>query len=535
MHLMYFTEQPMSAYPEDEGPQVRRHRAHVLQPALRSGRPAAGSTTSTSSTTGWPRNVGFDGIMLNEHHNAPFCMQAKCNVFASILAAMTKRVKIVLLGNPAAARRQPGAAGRGAGDDRHGLARAPRVRLRARRRPGAARHRRQPGLQPRALRGGARPDRQGVDPARAVPLGGHALPAPRGEPVGGAAAEAAPARVDSGRAQQGDDHLGGEEALPVHRAQHRDRGDQEDLGAVRSGGARRPATPAAPSTAATSSAATSPRPRRRRWRTRASSCGCRASSPASRIRCGRARPATSRRRYRTRLRRVRGRAPLESARRGLRGPDQQTSRSSPARRRPSSRSSAACSRRRGRPSSASGRADGFVSSADTRTCIRLLGEEVLPAVREIGKELGLWSPFEANAPVSIAFPDPATPARERVHDSSHDIPGGFLMPVRSCLGALLLVFVVVSAAPPARAATEPGTMVWGLHVTLVSRWLDPGETEALITPFMVLYALHDALVKPMPGGHQHAEPRRVVDRVEGRAHLRVRPAQERASSTTAIR
>src|SRR5437773_3792667 len=38
--------------------------------------------------------------MLNEHHNAPFCMQAKCNIFASILAAMTKRVKIVLLGNP---------------------------------------------------------------------------------------------------------------------------------------------------------------------------------------------------------------------------------------------------------------------------------------------------------------------------------------------------------------------------------------------------------------------------------------------------
>jgi alkanesulfonate monooxygenase SsuD/methylene tetrahydromethanopterin reductase-like flavin-dependent oxidoreductase (luciferase family) len=38
--------------------------------------------------------------MLNEHHNAPFCMQAKCNVFASILAAATKKPKIVLLGNP---------------------------------------------------------------------------------------------------------------------------------------------------------------------------------------------------------------------------------------------------------------------------------------------------------------------------------------------------------------------------------------------------------------------------------------------------
>jgi len=47
--------------------------------------------------------------------------------------------------------------------------------------------------------------------------------------------------------------------------------------------------------------------------------------------------------------------------------------------------------------------DGFVSHEDAKTCIRLLGQEVLPAVREMGKELGLWSPFEANAPVSIAY------------------------------------------------------------------------------------------------------------------------------------
>ena len=43
--------------------------------------------------------LGFDGIMLNEHHNAPFCMQARTNIFASILAAVTKNVKIVILGN----------------------------------------------------------------------------------------------------------------------------------------------------------------------------------------------------------------------------------------------------------------------------------------------------------------------------------------------------------------------------------------------------------------------------------------------------
>jgi peptide/nickel transport system substrate-binding protein len=35
---------------------------------------------------------------------------------------------------------------------------------------------------------------------------------------------------------------------------------------------------------------------------------------------------------------------------------------------------------------------------------------------------------------------------------------------------------------------------------LATRWLDTAETDAEITPFMVMYALHDALVKPMPGG-----------------------------------
>jgi peptide/nickel transport system substrate-binding protein len=63
----------------------------------------------------------------------------------------------------------------------------------------------------------------------------------------------------------------------------------------------------------------------------------------------------------------------------------------------------------------------------------------------------------------------------------------------------LLLLVLVAVVSPAVAAPE-GTLTIGLHVTLVSRWLDPGETEALITPFMVLYALHDGLVKPMPGG-----------------------------------
>jgi alkanesulfonate monooxygenase SsuD/methylene tetrahydromethanopterin reductase-like flavin-dependent oxidoreductase (luciferase family) len=44
--------------------------------------------------------VGFDGIMINEHHTAPFCMQASINVTGAILAKITKRAKILMLGNP---------------------------------------------------------------------------------------------------------------------------------------------------------------------------------------------------------------------------------------------------------------------------------------------------------------------------------------------------------------------------------------------------------------------------------------------------
>jgi len=46
--------------------------------------------------------------------------------------------------------------------------------------------------------------------------------------------------------------------------------------------------------------------------------------------------------------------------------------------------------------------DGKVSHEDGKNCIRLLGKEVLPRLREIGKGLGLNSPFEANTPVSLA-------------------------------------------------------------------------------------------------------------------------------------
>ena len=42
-------------------------------------------------------------------------------------------------------------------------------------------------------------------------------------------------------------------------------------------------------------------------------------------------------------------------------------------------------------------------------------------------------------------------------------------------------------------------MTWAVHISLAPTWFDPAETPGIGTPFMILYALHDALVKPMPG------------------------------------
>jgi peptide/nickel transport system substrate-binding protein len=68
---------------------------------------------------------------------------------------------------------------------------------------------------------------------------------------------------------------------------------------------------------------------------------------------------------------------------------------------------------------------------------------------------------------------------------------------------VLLRGTVLFAPFPALAQSgkpAPGEMRWALHVTLAARWLDPAETEAFSTPFMVMYAVHDAMLKPMPAG-----------------------------------
>ena len=64
--------------------------------------------------------------------------------------------------------------------------------------------------------------------------------------------------------------------------------------------------------------------------------------------------------------------------------------------------------------------------------------------------------------------------------------------------SVLVLLLSVVMSPTVGSAAE-GQLTWGVHISLAPTWFDPAETSGIITPYMVYYALHDALVKPMPG------------------------------------
>ena len=72
--------------------------------------------------------------------------------------------------------------------------------------------------------------------------------------------------------------------------------------------------------------------------------------------------------------------------------------------------------------------------------------------------------------------------------------------LRFALPYMLCALLTGGLSDPAAGQAKPeGEMRWALYVTLPAAWFDPGEVSGQLTPFWVLYALHDALVKPMPG------------------------------------
>src|SRR5215472_6164655 len=65
-----------------------------------------------------------------------------------------------------------------------------------------------------------------------------------------------------------------------------------------------------------------------------------------------------------------------------------------------------------------------------------------------------------------------------------------------CSIALCALTLVLSAGTGWGAE---GTMTWGVHVSLTPAFFDPADATGTALPLMVYYAIHDALVRPLPG------------------------------------
>ena len=99
MQFMWFTERAYHDIPEDE---VIRSRSFFGLPNTHFD-PQKGSDLLNQyldEKIYSEELEEFDAVMLNEHHATPFCLGSVMDVEASVLARATKRLRIVLLGNP---------------------------------------------------------------------------------------------------------------------------------------------------------------------------------------------------------------------------------------------------------------------------------------------------------------------------------------------------------------------------------------------------------------------------------------------------
>ena len=61
-------------------------------------------------------------------------------------------------------------------------------------------------------------------------------------------------------------------------------------------------------------------------------------------------------------------------------------------------------------------------------------------------------------------------------------------------------FLALGLANGQAAAGQPdGQLTVAFDASIAPTFLDPAETPGIGTPFVFLYALHDALIKPLPG------------------------------------
>jgi alkanesulfonate monooxygenase SsuD/methylene tetrahydromethanopterin reductase-like flavin-dependent oxidoreductase (luciferase family) len=208
MKLYYFSEMPHHEYPDAEGDKY---------PALRLAFPNTHFSPEIAHRNyrryldeyEFADEAGFDGLMINEHHSTPSCVNVSVNMAAGILARTTKRAKILLLGNILPIQENPVHVAEqiamadliSGGRVLSGFVRGVGVETWwANSNPVHNRER-------------FEEYHQVLDHSRSVPLGGPALPFPACQPVVPAASEAPPAHLGAWHGKSGNRRLGRPDGL----------------------------------------------------------------------------------------------------------------------------------------------------------------------------------------------------------------------------------------------------------------------------------------------------------------------------------
>jgi alkanesulfonate monooxygenase SsuD/methylene tetrahydromethanopterin reductase-like flavin-dependent oxidoreductase (luciferase family) len=98
MDVYYFTEFPYAEFPESEAEKYPSMRLTFPNTYFDPAK-AHDLFKRYLDEYQYAEDVGFDGLMINEHHNTPSCMDVEVNITGGILARTTSKAKILMLGN----------------------------------------------------------------------------------------------------------------------------------------------------------------------------------------------------------------------------------------------------------------------------------------------------------------------------------------------------------------------------------------------------------------------------------------------------
>lgn len=97
MQIAHFTERPVRYIPEE--PVLENRAFFGVSNKYIDRDKSADDYNYYLDEACYCEEVGFDAVALNEHHGNPFCSGNVLNIEAAILARITSKVKIVLIGN----------------------------------------------------------------------------------------------------------------------------------------------------------------------------------------------------------------------------------------------------------------------------------------------------------------------------------------------------------------------------------------------------------------------------------------------------